>query len=120
MAEVGAVVSPVRLLPVSVCGGPAMAQALGLAVAQVVLRLVLLLPLQGPVLVLVLVLVLVCVRGTTVVRPSAGTSTDSGTGTGTRRDALEGGEVTPTPLHSAQPMRSHCLPDGKCQLQWHF
>ena len=25
-----------------------------------------------------------------------------------------------TPLQGAQPMPSHCLPDGKWQLQWHF
>ena len=24
------------------------------------------------------------------------------------------------PLQGAQPMPSHCLPDGKCQLQWHL
>ena len=36
------------------------------------------------------------------------------------KDALEGGELTPPPLHSAQPMPSYCLPDAKCQLQWHL
>ena len=34
------------------------------------------------------------------------------------RDALKGQEVPP--LQSAQPMPSHCLPAGKCQLQWHL
>ena len=31
-----------------------------------------------------------------------------------------GGEVPIPPLQGAQPMPSHCLPDGKCQLQWRF
>ena len=35
------------------------------------------------------------------------------------RDALEGGEVPPLP-GGAQPMPSHCLPDGKWQPQWHL
>ena len=30
----------------------------------------------------------------------------------------KGEEVTP-PLQGAQPMPSHCLPDAKCQCQWH-
>ena len=34
------------------------------------------------------------------------------------RDELEMGGVAPPPLQGAQPMPSHCLPDGKCQLQW--
>ena len=29
-------------------------------------------------------------------------------------------EVPPTPLQSAQPMPSYCLPDGKCQAQSHL
>ena len=40
------------------------------------------------------------------------------------RDALEGGEVTPPPPPGrpayAQPTPSHCLPDAKCQAQWHL
>ena len=37
------------------------------------------------------------------------------------RDALEGGTAPhPPPSQGAQPMPSHCLPDGKCQLQWHL
>ena len=35
------------------------------------------------------------------------------------RDALERG-VSPPPLQGAQPMPSHCPPDGKCQLQMAF
>ena len=31
----------------------------------------------------------------------------------------KGGEVPPPPLQGAQPMPSHCLPDAKCQPQWH-
>ena len=37
------------------------------------------------------------------------------------RDALERGEEVPPPplpLQGAQPMPSHCLPDGKCQARW--
>ena len=31
------------------------------------------------------------------------------------------GEVPPPPLpRGAQPTPGHCLPDGKCQLQWHL
>ena len=30
-----------------------------------------------------------------------------------------GGEVA-APLQGAQPTPSHCLSDGKCQLQWHL
>ena len=26
----------------------------------------------------------------------------------------------PSPLQAAQPMPSHCPPDGKCQREWHF
>ena len=26
----------------------------------------------------------------------------------------------PRPLQGAQPLPSHCLPEGKCQLQWHL
>ena len=38
------------------------------------------------------------------------------------RDALEEGEGTPPPplLQGAQPVPSHCPPDGKCQLPWHL
>ena len=36
------------------------------------------------------------------------------------RDALEGGELPPPPLQGAQPMPSHCPPDGKRRLQWHL
>ena len=35
------------------------------------------------------------------------------------RDAFESGEPPPPPP-GAQPVPSHCLPDGKCQLQWHL
>ena len=35
------------------------------------------------------------------------------------RDALEGGRYCPL-LQGAQPMPSHCLPNPKCQLQWHL
>ena len=38
-------------------------------------------------------------------------------GGGGGRDALEGGEVY---FQGAQPTPSHCLPDGKCQPQWHL
>ena len=31
-----------------------------------------------------------------------------------------GGGAPPPPLQGAQPMCSHCLPDGNCQLQWHL
>ena len=31
-----------------------------------------------------------------------------------------GGTPPPPPLQGAQPMPSHCLPDGKCQPQWHL
>ena len=30
-----------------------------------------------------------------------------------------GGGTPPPPLQGAQPMPSHCPPDGKCQPQWH-
>ena len=37
------------------------------------------------------------------------------------RDVLEGGGQPPPPnLQGALPMPSHCLPDGKCQPQWHL
>ena len=37
------------------------------------------------------------------------------------RDALEGGGGRyPSPLQGAQPMPSHCPPDGNCQPQWHL
>ena len=32
-------------------------------------------------------------------------------------DGLERGDIPP--LQGDQPMPSHCLPDGKRQLQWH-
>ena len=34
-------------------------------------------------------------------------------------DALEG-VTPPPPLEGAQPMPSHCVPDAKCQPQWHL
>ena len=41
-------------------------------------------------------------------------------GGGGGREALEGGGGGGVPpLQGAQPMPSHCLPDGKCHLQWH-
>ena len=36
------------------------------------------------------------------------------------RDAVERGEVPPSPLPGAQPMPCDCLPDGKRQVQWHL
>ena len=41
-----------------------------------------------------------------------------GAGGAGNRDALE--EVPPPPPQGVQPMPSHCLPDGKCQLQRHL
>ena len=35
-------------------------------------------------------------------------------------DELEGGGDTPPSLQDAQPMPSRCLPEGRCQLQWHL
>ena len=32
---------------------------------------------------------------------------------------LEGRRGYSPPLQGAQPMPSHCLPDGRCQRQWH-
>ena len=36
------------------------------------------------------------------------------------RDTLEGGGGGYPPPPRSQPMPSHCLPDAKCQLQWHL
>ena len=33
---------------------------------------------------------------------------------------IERGEPPPPPLQGVQPMPSHCLPDAKCQAQWHL
>ena len=52
-----------------------------------------------------------------LVRGKLGTSQVWGSG----RDALEeGGAPPPPPLQAAQPMPSHCPPDAKCPLQWHW
>ena len=32
----------------------------------------------------------------------------------------KGGRSPPFPLQGAQPMPSHCPPDGKCRVQWHL
>ena len=39
---------------------------------------------------------------------------------GRGRDALQGGGYPPPPLEGAKPVPSHCLPDAKCQAQWHL
>ena len=63
---------------------------------------------------------IVDVRFETHERALRNTVSGSSCGTAKGRDALEGGEVDPTPLQGAQPMPSHCLPDAKCHLQWHL
>ena len=43
-----------------------------------------------------------------------------GGGSGTRWRGGGGGRSPPPRLQGAQPMPSHCSPDGKCQPQWHL